>query len=287
MLVTLSTVIGIVLVFSLYDYISSKSWLMVTADDRNESVFENRNKRYGAYKIRRDYNMLVILITVSVSAAVGATYGVTELFGSGDVKKEKKKAVVVNMDTFANDDKKDDKIEEPLEKVIPEDQKTLAFLPPKIVDKPTDQEMATQDELTQTNAGSTTQNGDPLGQGGSPEPEPEPVKPPEPEPILEIVEEEAEFPGGQGELAKYLMKNIKYPEMALDAGIGGRVYLRFVVSSSGNISNVKVTRGIADCKECDDEAVRVVRGMPSWKPGKNNGKPVNMWYNLPVKFTPG
>jgi protein TonB len=80
---------------------------------------------------------------------------------------------------------------------------------------------------------------------------------------------------------------MKYPEMALDAGIGGRVFLRFVVSETGNISNVKVQRGIPDCKECDEEAVRVVRSMPAWKPGKNNGKAVNQWYNLPIRFNPG
>jgi len=289
MIGTVLAVMGIILLFSLYDFISSRSWLMVTAEDRNESVFENRNKRYGAYKIRRDYNMLVILITLSVSGAIGASYGVSEFLSGGEIKKEKKKKVVIDMSTFADDDKKeDDKLEEPLEKEIPEEQKTLAFVPPKIVNKPTETELATQEELENVDASDKTNDkGNGFGQGKEPEPDPEPEPKPEPEPILEIVEEEAEFPGGQAELAKFLQKNMKYPEMALDAGIGGRVYLRFVVSSSGNISNVKVTRGIADCKECDEEAVRVVRAMPAWKPGKNNGKAVNMWYNLPIKFTPG
>lgn len=284
---TLVGVLALVIGFSLYDFLSSRSWLMVTADDRNDSVFENRNQRYGAYKIRRDYNMLVIIILLSVSGAVAASYGVSAMFRPMKVKKENKREVEYNKDLFAEDQKKDDKVIEPLDKPIPEEQKTLAFVPPVIVNKPTEDELTTQEELTDVNAGTTTQDGSDFGA----DPVDEVVvveveKPKEPE-ILEIVEEDAEFPGGQAAMAEFLKKNMVYPEMALDAGIGGRVYLRFVVSEKGNISNVRVTRGIADCPECDKEAKRVVEAMPAWKPGKNNGKAVNQWYNLPIRFNPG
>jgi len=110
-----------------------------------------------------------------------------------------------------------------------------------------------------------------------PEPPKEPV-------IIEIVDEIAEFPGGHAVLMKYLKDNLVLPDYVVSGEISGKVYVRFVISSSGNISNVNVTRGIADCKECDMEAMRVVKGMPNWKPGKNNGKPVNQWYVLPIKF---
>jgi TonB family protein len=102
--------------------------------------------------------------------------------------------------------------------------------------------------------------------------------------ILDVVEEPAEFPGGMTALKKYLADNVVFPEVAKELGISGKVYLRFVVSEQGNISNVKVMRGIQDCKECDQEAIRVVKKMPNWTPGKNNGKAVNMYYNLPIIF---
>lgn len=102
--------------------------------------------------------------------------------------------------------------------------------------------------------------------------------------ILEIVDEPASFPGGKEALLKYLSENVVYPQVAKDVGISGKVYLKFVVSEQGNISNVKVMRGLPDCKECDQEAIRVVRKMPKWIPGKNNGKAVNSYYNLPIVF---
>jgi len=287
MIGTLVGVLALVLGFSLYDFISSRSWLMVTAEDRNDSVFEHRNQRYGAYKIRRDYNMLVIIILLSVSGAVAASYGVSVMFRPAKVKKDSKREVEYNKDLFAEDQKKDDKIIEPLDKPVPEEQKTLAFVPPVIVNKPTDDELTTQEELTDVDAGSETNDGSDFG--GTPVDEVkvvEEVKPVEPE-IFDVVEEDAEFPGGQAAMADFLRKNMKYPEMALDAGIGGKVYLRFAVSAQGNISNVRVTRGIPDCPECDKEAKRVVESMPAWKPGKNNGKAVNCWFNLPVRFNPG
>ncbi len=108
-------------------------------------------------------------------------------------------------------------------------------------------------------------------------------EPSDPE-ILTIVEDEAGFPGGLQALTLYLNANMVYPQRALDEGISGRVYLRFVVSSTGEITNVKVTKGIPKCPECDAEAKRAVGNMPNWTPAKNNGKNVAMWYNLPIKF---
>lgn len=101
--------------------------------------------------------------------------------------------------------------------------------------------------------------------------------------IFTVVESMPEFPGGMGELMKFLAQNIKYPPLAKESGIQGRVFINFVVEPTGAISNVKVLRGIGG--GCDEEAVRVVSSMPSWKPGKQRGKNVRVSYNLPVKFT--
>jgi protein TonB len=105
----------------------------------------------------------------------------------------------------------------------------------------------------------------------------------EEEQIFTIVEEQPSFPGGTEELYKYLGKAVKYPEMAKDAGISGTVYVTFEVDKEGNIKDVKVLRGIGG--GCDEEAIRVVKAMPKWKPGKQRGKPVRVQFNLPIKFT--
>lgn len=105
----------------------------------------------------------------------------------------------------------------------------------------------------------------------------------EEEQIFTIVEDMPSFPGGEAELFKYLGKSIKYPQMAQDASISGVVYVTFVVGKDGKISDAKVLRGIGG--GCDEEALRVVRSMPAWKPGKQRGKPVTVQYNLPIRFT--
>ena len=101
--------------------------------------------------------------------------------------------------------------------------------------------------------------------------------------IFQVVENMPEFPGGRGKLMQYLASNIKYPPYAKEAGIQGRVFINFVVEKDGSITAVKVLRGIGG--GCDEEAVRVVKAMPKWKPGMQRGKPVRVSFNLPVKFT--
>ncbi len=100
--------------------------------------------------------------------------------------------------------------------------------------------------------------------------------------IYQIVEVMPEFPGGTEKMMDYLSKNIKYPEAAKEKGISGRVFLSFVIEKDGAVSNVKVAKGIG--KECDDEALRVVKAMPKWKPGLQKGKPVRVNYMLPIFF---
>ncbi|MFA7609737.1 MAG: energy transducer TonB, partial [Bacteroidales bacterium] len=107
---------------------------------------------------------------------------------------------------------------------------------------------------------------------------PEPVA----EEIFTFVEEYPEFPGGEKALYEYIKNNIRYPEVARTSGITGTVYVQFVVEKDGSISDVKVLRGIGG--GCDEEAVRVVKSMPKWKPGKQRGQPVRVYYTLPIDF---
>ncbi|MCC6939143.1 MAG: energy transducer TonB [Flavobacteriales bacterium] len=111
---------------------------------------------------------------------------------------------------------------------------------------------------------------------------PPPVPEAEPQ-IFTIVEEMPAFPGGEAELFKYLSKAVKYPQMAQDAMISGVVYMTFVVDENGKVRDPKVLRGIGG--GCDQEAIRVVKAMPEWEPGKQRGKPVRVQYNLPIRFT--
>ncbi len=103
------------------------------------------------------------------------------------------------------------------------------------------------------------------------------------EEIFVFVEEQPGFPGGDAELYKYLGENIKYPDLARNGNIEGQVFVRFVVEKDGSISNVRVMRDIGG--GCGNEAVRVVKAMPKWKPGKQRGKAVRTEFNLPVRFT--
>lgn len=103
----------------------------------------------------------------------------------------------------------------------------------------------------------------------------------EPE-IFMIVEQMPEFPGGEAALHSYLQKNIKYPPVARENGISGTVYVNFVVTETGAITDIKILRGIGG--GCDEEAVRVIKAMPSWKPGKQRGKAVKVSFNCPINF---
>jgi len=100
--------------------------------------------------------------------------------------------------------------------------------------------------------------------------------------VFTIVEEMPSYPGGDAKMYEYLGKNIKYPQIARESSIQGRVFVNFVVEPDGSVTNVKVLRGIGG--GCDEEAMRVVKSMPKWKPGKQRGKAVRVSYTLPVVF---
>lgn len=101
--------------------------------------------------------------------------------------------------------------------------------------------------------------------------------------IFTVVEEMPEYPGGRKAMYSYLGENIKYPAKAKENKVEGTVYVSFVVLEDGSVSNVSILRGVGS--GCDEEAIRVVKAMPNWKPGKQKGKPVNVQYNLPIKFS--
>ena len=110
-----------------------------------------------------------------------------------------------------------------------------------------------------------------------------PVEEEEEEVVFVVVESMPEFPGGAQAMMKYIAENIKYPVIAQENGIQGRVICQFVVEKDGKVSDIQVVRSSGEAS-LDKEAIRVINSMPKWKPGKQRGKPVRVKYTLPVNF---
>ncbi len=282
------SIIALVALISLYDYFSARNWQQVTSAVRNDVVFEKRNKAYGAYVIRKDYNKRMILIMVGMIGSVGVGYGaflatraLPEMAAVGEHD--------TDLDTVILDLTKEKIFELPkIEKLTsaPAKLDLTAFVAPKVTD----------DEVFEDRK--VIEDGDPVGpedqegddEFGDPvlvdivDTNTVTVKPPvfTGGPV-EFVDEEAQFPGGKEKMKEYLQKNLVFPEEALD-GEGGKCYLRFVVSKEGDISNVKVTRGLVDCPACEREAMRVIKKMPNWRPGKVNGHAVDSYFDMPINF---
>lgn len=104
----------------------------------------------------------------------------------------------------------------------------------------------------------------------------------EEETIFMIVENMPEFPGGDLALRKYIAENVKYPEIAKENGLSGKVFVQFVINQRGEVENVKIARGVDPA--LDKEAIRVVQNLPKWKPGSQRGKPVKVSYTVPINF---
>ena len=100
--------------------------------------------------------------------------------------------------------------------------------------------------------------------------------------IFTVVESMPSYPGGEAARIQYLNENIRYPQMARESGIQGRVFVTFVVERDGSVTDVKVLRGIGG--GCDEEAIRVIQNMPKWEAGKQRGKPVRVQFNMPILF---
>ncbi|HEY0978428.1 MAG TPA: TonB family protein [Flavobacteriales bacterium] len=255
------------------------SWMNVLQGVRNQLVFNTRNKEYGAFELRRDYNKRLgtaMAIGVGIFAlAFGTPFVVSKFSGEEEVE-VKKKIVEVNLDLY------EEKEEEPPPppEVIPPPQpqiETVQFVAVEAADEPVEEPPPTQNDLTETTAGETTQEGEKVD---APPPPPPPVD--EETYDIAAVQEQPEFPGGQAEMYKFWDKIKKYPDMEYEAGISGKVFVEFTVEKNGAIEDVKVRRGVSP--GLDKEAVRMIKAMPNWNPGKMNGKPVKCRFTLPVNF---
>jgi len=264
----------------------SPDWTNVVSEGRNTLVFEDKNQAYGAYELRRNYNRAVIMaLLISVTAFVFfvSLPKILEMIsnmGAEPVKMVKETELVL-----ADAPPIDPSDPPPPPPPPPPVQQTVQFVPPVVVDEPVeDEQIKTQEDLTETTVAAVTNEGTggdeiiiPDGGTGTAV---EPVK----EEVFTIVEQMPEFPGGDVEMIKYIQKNIVYPAIEKDAGISGTAYVTFVVDKEGHINDVKILRGVSGGPNCDKEAMRVVKSMPPWKAGKQNGRSVMVQYNLPIKF---
>jgi protein TonB len=247
----------------------------------DEIVFENRNKLYGAYLLRNMYNKQLVkaVIIATLILAAGLAYPVVNGY------KLRSRIVHVNVEPGevifnGHIDKPDVPIPPAAKHNEKDNLNKFNNLKPIITlqDVPEGEGFQMPDNSV---------GNDPLSVPDidlvTPEPELKNVIeiPDEKEPMI-IATEMPEFPGGESERIKFLSKNINYPNTAADLHIEGTVYLSFVVDTKGNITDVKVLRGIF--KECDDEAVRVLYAMPKWKPGRQNGTAVRVIFHTGITF---
>jgi len=252
----------------------------INAPDFDDIVFEVRNKEYGAYKLRKKYNRNV-LIGLLIGVIILGTAIITPYINAKALENKAKRAerqVEIKMEN----------LDQPNEQVAPppppppppadvvQQQK---YVPPVVVDsiKPEDNvQLMTADE-----AQTEVKNEEVVEVVQEVKEE---VKEAEAEEVpFVVVEEMPMFPGGDAELLKYIGEHTNYPEVAKENNIQGRVVVRFCVTSKGGVSQVSILKGVDP--ELDAEAIRVVNTLPAFKPGKQGGKPVPVWYMVPINFT--
>lgn len=265
--------------------------------DWTEMVFEGRNKEYGAYRLRKNAGKRNLYSLITIFIAALAIWGGISLVKFVESRtKSVAQTSVAELSALNQPKKKAEvkqqkkvKLEQP-EKVVERVKSSVKFTAPVIKKddevKPED-ELKTQDELmsTKTAIGALDVKGNDDAGGevlklkeavAQPEPKPEVEK------VFDVVEQMPSFPGGPSALMEWLSNNVKYPVVAQENGVQGRVVVSFVVERDGSITDVKVVRGVDP--SLDREASRVVRAMPRWIPGKQNGSAVRVKYNVPVAF---
>jgi periplasmic protein TonB len=240
----------------------------------DEIIFENRNKTYGAYDLRKHYKSaanISILSTVAFSAIL-----ITALSFSP----EKHSASSVLRENVIYDLSKpvdQVRVPPPELKPPPEIIKSINNLQPRVV---TDSLEATSFIPITDEINATIKDGEVTDKVVYTEP----VAPEIPieNKVFIVVEENPEFPGGNAALFKFISENLVYPRDAQDNNIQGRVILKFVVNPDGSVDRIEVLRGVDPL--LDNEAIRVVKTLPKFRPGKQGGVPVHVWFTLPVLF---
>ena len=254
----------------------------LTSPEWCELVFQGKNKAYGAYKMRANspkrhtWAMVIVVIIAAVGFSIPTLVKLAT---------PKQKEVMTEVTTLSQLEEPEVKQEEfkKVEPVAPPPalKSSIKFTAPVIKkdeEVRDDEEIKSQEELTQTKVaisiadvkGNDELNGKDIAElkeviTKAPEAEEKPYT---------MVEQMPQFPGGDRELLSFIAKNLRYPTIAQENGIQGKVFVRFVVSATGDVKDVKVMRSLDPY--CDKEAIRVIQSLPKWIPGKQNGR------NVPV-----
>ncbi len=242
----------------------------------DEIIFRNRNKEYGAYDLRRRYKSAASYSILGVSAFFATIIILISSFMPREATAGTDKGFIVPIIL--------DKYNVP--KVVQPDLKKPAikveqprYVPPKVVD---DTFNITNTLMTVDNALGSIKDGIVIDKLDSLTQDITSVPVKKDEEIFIKVEESPVFPGGDIALLKYIAENTNYPTEAIDINLEGKVIVKFAVMSDGSVSKVQTIRSVSPI--LDKEAIRVVSSLPQWKPGKQNGKPVSVWFSVPVTF---
>jgi protein TonB len=246
----------------------------------DDIVFEIRNKEYGAYRLRKKYNrnvMIGALVGVLILCTAIITPHIYAKAAEGKKKREERQLEMVM-----------ENLDQPAEQVAPppppppppaETVQQNRYVPPVVVDTVRPEDMVQLMTADQATVSVVNEEYVEAVQEVKEEVQEEEA---EPEPFV-VVEEMPMFPGGETALLLYIGEHTNYPEVAKENNIQGRVIIRFCVTSKGSVSQISVLKGVDP--ELDKEAQRVVSTLPTFKPGKQGGKPVPVWYMVPITFT--
>jgi protein TonB len=270
------------------------------SNEWSDMMFENRNKEYGAYVLRRQTGRRNVISMIAVLLLFAAVM-VFMIAKNAYEAYQKEHAVmdqVTELSALTQQKKKEAKVErkeipvkQEQQQVVEKVKSSVKFTAPVIKKddevKPED-ELKSQDEIMNSkvavgalNVVGNDENGEVLK--AKEVIATEPVKPKEEEnKVFDVVEQMPSYPGGMGALMQYLSSHIKYPAIAEENGIQGRVICTFVVERDGSITDVRIAKSVDP--SLDKEAMRVVSSMPKWIPGKQNGSAVRVKYTLPVTF---
>ncbi len=274
--------------------LSSKEW--------RDIVFEGKNQQFGAYEMRKNsdarHNKAMIVVVIVIAIAFILPLLVNTVLPKAEEKPEDlTEQALVNLDNTVDEEQdqpeeEQQRVEVEIPEALPEEiLNTVKVTELAIVEDEkvnAEDEIKTQDELKETTTafgqsdfdkGTDDRN---VVRDHKDEIIVEEKKPVEENKVFTAVEQMPQFPGGEAELMKYIQKNLKYPPVAMENNIQGRVVVQFVVTKTGKIGEVKVARGRDP--DLDKEAVRVVKSLPDFIPGKMNGQSVNVWYTLPITF---
>lgn len=262
----------------------AQEFLTASFDDM---VFEGKNKEYGAYELRKNYSrflMLALFIGLGCYIVGFTSPYIISMFEKAEGAAAKKKITYTELSEPPPIDK--NVPPPPPPNIPPPPPKTIKFTPPVI--KP-DEEVKPEDvpppveELQKTDPGPTNET-DPNANVNFNDAPVNPVVEEKEKPLM-YVEQMPTFPGGDKARIAFLQKNVKYPTAARENNISGKVVVKFVVNKDGSISDLEVLRPVGG--GCTEEALRVIKMMPKWNPGIQNGNPTAVYFNLPIEFKLG